>query len=194
MVYSDDDGLTWKAGQNVPVRADWGSQNFNEPGIVELDNGKFWMYGRTIMGFHAQSWSADRGMTWSRPEPMVLARSLLAADRRSDSRDGLHRRRWAGQAISCSRSRITISSVIRVSTSTRPARRWTAPSRATTRRRGLRADDRGRPDRAVRLHEHDVSGRQGRRHAGAADDARAADPHRGPPPARLEVPVDDDNQ
>lgn len=72
MVYSDDDGLTWKAGQNVPVRPDWGSQNFNEPGIVELPNGKFWMYGRTIMGFHAQSWSNDRGMTWSTPEPTVF--------------------------------------------------------------------------------------------------------------------------
>ena len=72
MVYSDDDGLTWKAGNNVPVRSDWGGQNFNEPGIVELDDGRFWMYGRTTMGFHAQSWSEDRGMTWSRPEPMVL--------------------------------------------------------------------------------------------------------------------------
>ena len=72
MVYSDDDGLTWKAGGNVPVRADWGSQNFNEPGIVELSNGKFWMYGRTTMGFHAQSWSDDRGMTWSTPEPTVF--------------------------------------------------------------------------------------------------------------------------
>jgi hypothetical protein len=72
LVYSDDDGLTWKAGQNVPVRSDWGSQNFNEPGMVELNNGKFWMYGRTIMGFHAQAWSEDRGMTWSKPEPMAL--------------------------------------------------------------------------------------------------------------------------
>jgi sialidase-1 len=72
MVYSDDDGLTWKAGEHVPIRSDWGSQNFNEPGIVELANGRFWMYGRTTMGFHAQSWSANRGMTWSRPEPMAL--------------------------------------------------------------------------------------------------------------------------
>jgi sialidase-1 len=72
MVYSDDAGRTWRAGSNVPLRPDWGSQNFNEPGIIELANGKFWMYGRTTMGFHAQSWSADRGMTWSRPEPMVL--------------------------------------------------------------------------------------------------------------------------
>ncbi len=72
IVYSDDDGLTWKEAQNVPVRPDWGGQNFNEPGIVELDDGRFWMYGRTTMGFHAQAWSNDRGMTWSRPEPMVL--------------------------------------------------------------------------------------------------------------------------
>ena len=72
MVYSDDDGLTWKAGKNVPVVPEWGSQNFNEPGIVELNDGRFWMYGRTTMGFHAQSWSEDRGMTWSKPEPMAL--------------------------------------------------------------------------------------------------------------------------
>jgi photosystem II stability/assembly factor-like uncharacterized protein len=72
MVYSDDDGLTWQAGQNVPARADWGSQNFNEPGVVELDDGRLWMYGRTTMGFHAQAWSRDRGLTWSTPEPTAL--------------------------------------------------------------------------------------------------------------------------
>ena len=72
MVYSDDDGQTWQAGGSVPVRPDWGSQNFNEPGIVELDDGKLWMYGRTLMGFYGQSWSNDRGMTWSTPEPMEL--------------------------------------------------------------------------------------------------------------------------
>lgn len=72
MVYSDDEGLTWQAGGTVPAMPEWGSQNFNEPGIVELDDGRLWMYGRTTMGFHAQAWSNDRGMTWTRPEPMAL--------------------------------------------------------------------------------------------------------------------------
>ncbi len=86
MVYSDDEGVTWKAGGNVPMVPEWGSQNFNEVGIIELDGGTtgngfqadaplagvLWMYGRTTMGFHAQSWSADRGVSWSRPEPMIL--------------------------------------------------------------------------------------------------------------------------
>jgi len=72
VVYSDDDGRTWRAGRNVPAVPEWGSQNFNEPGVVELMDGRLWMYGRTTMGFHAQAWSADRGMTWSRPEPMSL--------------------------------------------------------------------------------------------------------------------------
>ncbi len=79
MVYSDDDGLTWQAGKNVPVVPEWGSQNFNEVGIVELygdkvgaADGRLWMYGRTTMGFHAQAWSSDRGLSWSTPEPMCL--------------------------------------------------------------------------------------------------------------------------
>jgi sialidase-1 len=72
IVTSDDDGLTWKAGGSVPMASEWGSQNFNEPGVVELDDGRLWMYGRTTMGFHAQAWSADRGKTWSKPEPMAL--------------------------------------------------------------------------------------------------------------------------
>lgn len=72
VVYSDDDGLTWQAGGSVPVRPDWGSQNFNEQGMVELDDGRLWMYGRTLMGYYAQSWSSDRGTTWSTPEPMEL--------------------------------------------------------------------------------------------------------------------------
>jgi sialidase-1 len=72
VVYSDDDGLTWKAGRNVPALPEWGPQNFNEPGVVELAGGRLWMYGRTTMGFHAQAWSTDRGMTWSTPEPTAL--------------------------------------------------------------------------------------------------------------------------
>jgi hypothetical protein len=72
IVCSDDDGLSWKAGGSVPVVSEWGSQNFNEPGIVELSDGRLWMYGRTAMGFHAQAWSADRGRSWSKPEPMAL--------------------------------------------------------------------------------------------------------------------------
>ena len=58
MVYSDDDGLTWQAGSSVPVRPDWGSQNFNEPGIVELDEGHFWMYAGLRWAF-----MPSRGLT-----------------------------------------------------------------------------------------------------------------------------------
>ena len=99
-VYSDDDGLTWKAGQNVPDVPAWGSQNFNEPGIVELDDGRFWMYGRTTMGFHAQAWSEDRGMTWSTPEPTVLLGpcSPLTGERIPDT-PYTRRMGWAGDIL-----------------------------------------------------------------------------------------------
>ncbi|MBN2310630.1 MAG: exo-alpha-sialidase, partial [Candidatus Hydrogenedentes bacterium] len=100
MVYSDDDGLTWQAGEHVPARADWGSQNFNEPGIVELDDGRFWMYGRTTMGFHAQSWSDDRGLSWAPPEPTGLIGpcSPQTAERIPDTAY-TRRMGWAGDIL-----------------------------------------------------------------------------------------------
>lgn len=100
MAYSDDDGLTWQAGSNVPARPDWGSQNFNEPGIVELDQGPLWMCGRTTMGFHAQAWSLDRGQTWFAPEPMALKGpcSPLTAERLPDTAY-TRRMGWAGDVL-----------------------------------------------------------------------------------------------
>ena len=190
MVYSDDDGLTWKAGENVPVRADWGSQNFNEPGIVELSNGKFWMYGRTTMGFHAQSWSDDRGMTWSTPEPTVFLGPCSPLTGEVIPETAYTKKMgWAGDVL------FTFPN----HDFERYPRRYTYTARTpldsaiSARRRedvDFRANYRRRPDRAVRLHEHHVSGRQGRRHASAVDDARAADSRRGPPASRSEVPVD----
>ena len=135
MVYSDDDGLTWQAGGHVPVAPEWGGQNFNEPGVVELDDGRLWMYGRTTMGFHAQAWSEDRGMTWSKPEPTRLRGpcSPLTGER-IPATPYTKRMGWAGDILFT--FPITISTRARASTPTPPAPRSTPLSRRTAPRLG----------------------------------------------------------
>lgn len=73
--WSDDDGHTWEHGELVPAldippqQRDAFLQNFNEPGVVELRDGRLLMYGRTILGHVYRCFSEDLGRTWSRPEP-----------------------------------------------------------------------------------------------------------------------------
>ena len=72
VMYSDDLGATWTQSAKVPDIPGGGTQNFNEPGAVELSNGRLLMYGRTSMGWIYSSYSEDQGETWSAPEPMIL--------------------------------------------------------------------------------------------------------------------------
>ena len=191
MVYSDDDGQTWQAGGSVPVRPDWGSQNFNEPGIVELDDGQLWMYGRTLMGFYGQSWSNDRGMTWSTPEPMELLSPYTCplTGERVPNTPYTEAMGWAGDIL------LTFANWDFVNyprefnyTARNPldaaiSARWRPHL-------DPRPHDRGRPRDAVRLQQHHISGRRGSRHARAAYDARPADSRLCPSTARLEIHVD----
>jgi hypothetical protein len=74
--YSDDEGATWHRSRNetfVFVRnGDGGSYSFEEPGLVELNDGRILMMGRTYLGQHFKAYSDDRGETWSQPEPTGL--------------------------------------------------------------------------------------------------------------------------
>jgi len=67
--YSDDEGKTWKESTDwwaLPVRSTSGLQ---EPGVVELKNGKLFCYCRTSTGRQWQLFSRDGGDTWTPPEP-----------------------------------------------------------------------------------------------------------------------------
>lgn len=69
---SDDEGQTWTESATwwaAPVHSSAGLQ---EPGIVELANGKLWSWARTALGAQYGLTSADRGKTWSAPEPTSL--------------------------------------------------------------------------------------------------------------------------
>lgn len=72
---SDDEGQTWRRNAGGPVNG------FNaagkkvitqEPGVVELKDGRVMMFMRTDQGCQYLSWSKDGGETWSRPEPSEL--------------------------------------------------------------------------------------------------------------------------
>jgi sialidase-1 len=69
---SDDQGASWYEAPDVlplPVRSGTGLQ---EPGVVELADGRLWAWFRTDTGVQWQSFCRDGGMNWSWPEPSVF--------------------------------------------------------------------------------------------------------------------------
>jgi len=63
--YSDDEGLSWNTGSVVPSPDSLITQ---EPGVVELEDGRLLMYIRTNAGFQHKSYSTDGGINWSHCE------------------------------------------------------------------------------------------------------------------------------
>ena len=69
-LYSDDEGRTWTRGSSdVVVEGAAGAQ---EPGVVELRDGRVLMYVRTSLGQPHKCYSENGGDTWSRPERMSV--------------------------------------------------------------------------------------------------------------------------
>lgn len=78
---SDDNGKTWRrskdsfkgyapSGQRIVVQ---------EPGVIELKDGRLLMYMRTNTGSQYISYSEDNGDTWSKAQPSNLASPLSPA-------------------------------------------------------------------------------------------------------------------
>lgn len=69
---SDDEGQTWTEAATwwaAPVRCSSGLQ---EPGVVELADGKLFSWARTTLGAQYGCTSADGGKSWSAPAPTSL--------------------------------------------------------------------------------------------------------------------------
>jgi sialidase-1 len=67
--YSDDDGRTWREG---PQYVDLPRRGAMEPKIEELKDGRLFMVMRTTLGAVFQAFSADGGLTWSKPQTTGL--------------------------------------------------------------------------------------------------------------------------
>ena len=81
MYYSDDGGDTWQRSRGeISLKLcvhgrDFAHADFEEPAVVELEDGRLLCLGRTRMGQLYKSYSTDRGATWGSPEPSGLASS-----------------------------------------------------------------------------------------------------------------------
>ena len=66
---SDDAGESWSEGRDwwaLPVLSTSGLQ---EPGVIELNDGRLWSWSRTTTGCQWAMYSHDAGDTWSPPHP-----------------------------------------------------------------------------------------------------------------------------
>ncbi len=66
--WSDDDGATWTEGiENWTLPS--GRDFLQEPGAIELRDGRVWCFLRTNTGRQWQMFSGDQGESWSIPKP-----------------------------------------------------------------------------------------------------------------------------
>ncbi len=75
---SDDAGKTWRRTGVLNPPADTRA-GFQEPGVVELKDGRVMMFIRTQLGSQYISYSSDRAETWSTAQPSKLASPLSPA-------------------------------------------------------------------------------------------------------------------
>jgi len=79
--YSDDNGMSWKRGELAPDAAPVKGKQVvqQEPGVIELNDGRVMMFVRTDAGVQYQAYSQDGGITWSQLQPGPLASPLSPA-------------------------------------------------------------------------------------------------------------------
>lgn len=69
--YSDDEGTTWQRSETLVDLPD-SKRGAQEPGVVELKDGRLLLWLRTDKGHPYACYSSDRGRTWSKPEPVPV--------------------------------------------------------------------------------------------------------------------------
>jgi len=89
---SDDNGKTWRWSKGSLVgKRPGGRITFQEPGVVELKDGRLMMFIRTDGGSQFLSYSADGGETWTEAVPSALASPVSPAT--------IERIPWSGELL-----------------------------------------------------------------------------------------------
>jgi predicted neuraminidase len=74
--FSDDEGETWERGEDA---SNPDTATTQEPGIIELKDGKLMLFCRTESGTQFISYSSDEGMSWSKLKPGNIKSPLSPA-------------------------------------------------------------------------------------------------------------------
>jgi len=87
--YSDNGGRSWRRSVTELEAPEVSRSGLQEPGVVELKDGRLMMYARTDLGCQYQSFSKDGGETWSPAEasPIISPLSPAAIARIPDTGD-----------------------------------------------------------------------------------------------------------
>ena len=90
---SDDNGKTWRRSKDSfkGYKPDGQRITVQEPGVVELKDGRLMMYMRTNAGSQYVCYSHDDGETWSKSQPSSLASPLSPAS--------IKRSPWTGDLL-----------------------------------------------------------------------------------------------
>ena len=76
-LYSDDGGQTFREDvQALRFPNDASETGLQEPGVIELPDGRLYGYFRTDAGCQYKSFSADGGITWSPPTPSAFESAI----------------------------------------------------------------------------------------------------------------------
>jgi hypothetical protein len=90
---SDDNGKTWRRSKDTfkGFSPDGKRITLQEPGVIELKDGRLMMFIRTDAGSQYVCHSSDGGETWTKPEPSDLASPLSPAS--------IERIPWTGRLL-----------------------------------------------------------------------------------------------
>jgi len=78
-VYSDNGGRSWRQSATELQGPDNSRTGLQEPGLIELKDGRLMMFMRTDLGCQYRSYSKDGGDTWSPAEPSNIVSPLSPA-------------------------------------------------------------------------------------------------------------------
>lgn len=76
---SDNEGRHWRPSRSILEAPAESASGLQEPGVVELADGRLYMWMRTDLGWQYESFSEDGGDTWSRAQPSSIASPLSPA-------------------------------------------------------------------------------------------------------------------